>query len=114
MVTGRARARLQTVPLAFLVVFFVWPVAHMLVRFVRWGDVVRVVTDPSLRGVAWFTLWQAAFSSLLTLCVGLPVTLAVSRWGSSGSVVNVALGTALWSTWEAAAAVMNFNVYNTT
>ena len=83
--TGRARARLQTVPLAFLVVFFIWPVAHMLVRFVRWGDVVRVVTDPSLRGVAWFTLWQAVVSTVLTLVIGLPVTWAVSRWAVPGS-----------------------------
>lgn len=83
--TGRARARLQTVPLAFLVVFFVWPVAHMLVRYVRWGDVVRVVTDPSLRGVAWFTLWQAVVSTVLTLVIGLPVTWAVSRWAVPGS-----------------------------
>lgn len=84
-VTGRARARLQAAPLAFLAVFFAWPVAHALVQWVRWDAVSHVLTDRSLRGVAWFTLWQAAVSTALTLAVGLPVTWAVSRWAVPGA-----------------------------
>ena len=81
----RVRARLQAVPLAFVGVFFAWPVAHAVVRYLRWDGVSRVLTDASLRGVLRFTLWQAVVSTALTLAVGLPVTWAVSRWAVPGS-----------------------------
>ena len=91
---AHVRARLQVVPLAFIGVFFVWPVAHVVVRFVRWEDITRVLTDDSLRGVAWFTLWQALVSTALTLAVGLPVTWAISRWAVPGAGVVRGLVTA--------------------
>ncbi len=71
--------RLQVLPLLFLGVFFLWPVASMLARYVRLSTLSDVITDHSLRGVWWFTLWQAALSTLLTLLVGLPITWALSR-----------------------------------
>jgi len=82
---GRGRgAALVVGPLAFLGVFFAWPLAVVLARgfgfdaspFAPLGD---VLTDPSLRAVAWFTLWQAVASTLLTLAVGLPVAAVLSR-----------------------------------
>lgn len=94
MRAGRVRARLQAVPLAFIGVFFAWPVAHMALRYVRWDDITRVISDDSLRGVAWFTLWQAVVSTVLVLAVGLPVTWAVSRWAVPGSRVVQGLVTA--------------------
>lgn len=66
------------VPLVFLAVFFGYP----LWALVRTGlapdgswdlDAARgVTTDGALWRVAWFTAWQAAVSTLLTLAVGLP------------------------------------------
>ena len=43
------------------------------------SPVTDVFTDPTLRGIAWFTLWQAALSTLLTLAVALPAAYVVSR-----------------------------------
>ena len=55
------------VPLTFMLVAFVYPLANILATGLAseggalkaFGD---VFTRPSLRGVAWFTLWQATCS----------------------------------------------------
>src|SRR5690606_22924 len=70
---GAAAALLSLPPLAFLGVFFVVPVSTIVLLGLRpdgdWqlGVVVDVLADPHLRGVVWFSTWQAAVSTLLTL-----------------------------------------------
>lgn len=91
----RARWRwgLAAVPLAFLAVFFVWPVAAIIGRGLRpdgrWdlSPVTEVVTDPVLRRVAWFTLWQAVLSTVLTLALGLPGAAVFARYSFAGKRV---------------------------
>ena len=72
------RLAVAVVPLAFLAVFFAYPVLAIVGRGLvpHWspdldplGD---VVTDAALRHIAWFTVWQATLSTLLTLAVGRP------------------------------------------
>ena len=76
---------LLAVPLGFLAVFFVWPVATIVATGLapdgdlELGAVGRVLTDPSVRSVAWFTLWQATVSTALTLLIGIPGAYALSR-----------------------------------
>ena len=82
---SRAGRRLQVIPLLLLAVFFVAPVASMVIRFARVDTLVDTVTDPSLRGVWWFTLWQATASTAATLLFGVPLTWAVSRFSFVGS-----------------------------
>lgn len=82
LVVGRCA---RAIPVAFIGVFFVWPVVHMAATRLRPGAVADVLTDASLRGVAWFTLWQAVASTALSLAIGLPLTWAVSRWRFPGS-----------------------------
>ncbi len=86
--TARGRAAqlaLLVVPVAFLGVFFAWPVARIvglgLLPDGRLdpGSVAEVLTDPGVRRVAWFTLWQAVASTLLTLALGLPGAYVLSR-----------------------------------
>jgi thiamine transport system permease protein len=86
----RARAALLAAPIAFLGVFFVWPVANIVGEGLR-GDgrwdlsgVGDVLGDPALRGVAWFTLWQAAASTLLTLLLALPAAHVLARYDFRG------------------------------
>jgi thiamine transport system permease protein len=73
------------VPAAFLAVFFLYPVATIVVTGLapeghpELGVLGRVVTDPSVREVAWFTLWQALLSTAATLAVGLPGAYVLSR-----------------------------------
>src|SRR6202008_1480906 len=70
---------------AFFVLFFVYPVVSILGRGLRsddgWqlGAVGDAFTDPGLRRVAWFTLWQAVVSTALTVVVGLPAAYCFAR-----------------------------------
>ena len=77
-------------PLAFLAAFFVWPVVNIIGEGLR-GDgrwdlsgVADVLGDPALRAVAWFTLWQAAASTTLTLVVALPAAHVFARYEFRG------------------------------
>ena len=72
-------AWLAVVPLAFLGVFFVYPVVTILGARARRPTARSTSTrsatcspTPSLRHVVWFTVWQAALSTVLTLAVALP------------------------------------------
>ena len=72
-------------PVVFLTVFFVIPVANTLLRFFRFSDFSNAFGNQSLRGVAWFSLWEAVVSTCITLAIGLPVTWALSRFTFRGS-----------------------------
>ncbi len=81
---------LAAIPAAFLAVFFVVPVGSIIDLGLRPGgrwdlsEFGEVLGDPALRGVVWFTIWQAAVSTLLTLVVGLPIAYALARFEFRG------------------------------
>lgn len=85
------------VPLAFLAIFFVWPVAAIIGRGLHPGDhwemgvVGRVLSDPAYRQVAWFTLWEATASTAVTLVVALPMAALFGRFEFPGKRVLWAL-----------------------
>src|SRR5262249_31372327 len=74
------RAALLALPLAFLVIFFVWPVATIIGKGIGAEGFRQVFSDERLRGIAWFTLWQATVSTLLTLAIALPGAYVLSRY----------------------------------
>lgn len=90
---------LLAAPVAFLVAFFVWPVANIVGEGLRgeagWdlAGVGEVLGDAELRQVAWFTLWQAAASTALTLLVGLPAAHVLARYEFRGRRAVQALAT---------------------
>ncbi len=93
----RARAALLAGPVLFLAAFFVWPVTNIIGEGLR-GDagwdlsgVGDVLGDPALRGVAWFTLWQAAASTVLTLLLAMPAAHVLARYEFRGRRVVQAL-----------------------
>ncbi len=70
------------VPAAFLAVFFLYPVASILARGLGgegWDALGELATSARQREVVWFTFWQAAVSTLLTLVVGLPAAGVLAR-----------------------------------
>ncbi|MEX2032656.1 MAG: ABC transporter permease subunit, partial [Dehalococcoidia bacterium] len=93
------RAAIWALPLAFVGFFFVYPVVTILGRGL-WpggdldlsplGDVLGAA---DLRGVVWFTVWQAALSTLLTLVVALPAAYVVTCYRFRGRLVVRALMT---------------------
>jgi thiamine transport system permease protein len=83
------------VPVAFLAVFFAWPLLAILERsLVSDGalDVpLDVLTRSSTLEVAWFTLWQATASTALTLVAALPLAWALARFSFRGRALVEAL-----------------------
>lgn len=81
---------LAALPLAFIGLFFVWPVATILLRGFAPGGALdlsmplQVLTRPETLGVAWFTFWQAVASTLLTLALGLPGAYVLARFDFPG------------------------------
>ncbi len=80
-----ARLALAAVPAVFLALFFAYPVAAITARGLydggRWRPdrIAAVLTDPDIVGVVWFTLWQAAASTVLTLLLALPGAYVLAR-----------------------------------
>ncbi|WP_230423938.1 ABC transporter permease [Streptomyces radicis] len=79
------RLALLAVPLAFFALFFAYPVAAITGRGLRadgaWqlSRALDVLTAPGIGDVLWFTLWQAAASTALTLALGLPGAYVFAR-----------------------------------
>ena len=88
-------AALAAVPLAFLAVFFAWPLLAILERSLGSGDGLDlpwdVLTQGSTLEIAWFTLWQAAASTGITLVAGLPLAWALARFSFRGRSLVEAL-----------------------
>ena len=94
-----ARRAAIAVPLLFLATFFAYPVITIIGRGV-WpggaidlGPLASAFTDSSLRGVVWFTIWQAAVSTALTLAIGIPGAYVIARLDFRGRAVVRALVT---------------------
>lgn len=86
--TGRLLAAVP--PLAFLAVFFVWPVVAIILRGLRpggrwdfsaFGD---VLADGSMRRVLWFTLWESVASTVVCVLVALPAAAMFARYRFRG------------------------------
>jgi thiamine transport system permease protein len=73
-------------PLAFLGLFFLYPLAAIVERGLR-GDgdsALGVLSDATTREVVWFTVWQAVASTLLTIAVALPAAYVLGRYRFRG------------------------------
>ena len=84
-------------PLLFLAVFFFYP----LLRIVQmsfavdgdgpWAGIGAMARQPFFWRVLWFTTWQAAASTLLTLLIGLPLAYVFARYTFRGKGLLQAL-----------------------
>lgn len=99
---GNATVRLllvltALVPLAFLTVFFLWPLASMLERGFHPGDtwdfsaVGEVLSRPRTLRVLTFTVVMAAAGSVLSLLIGLPLAYVLYRLDFPGRALLRAL-----------------------
>jgi thiamine transport system permease protein len=90
---------LATIPLAFLALFFFYPLLAILqVSFMpdgvwTWEGVARVAETPYFARVLGFTVAQAAASTLLTLLLGLPIAYLFARWEFRGQAFMRAVTT---------------------
>lgn len=88
---------LYSLPLIFLAIFFFYPLARILQEsLIADGrlDLVGVLdtlTAPFVWKVLWFTIWQAALSTLCTLLLGLPLAYLFSHFDFPGKTIIKAL-----------------------
>jgi thiamine transport system permease protein len=92
--TGRAtrvtRFASFALPGAFLAVFFAYPVVTIIGRGLWPGGhldvspIGDVLGDSTYRGIVWFTVWQAAVSTVLTLVLGIPLAYVLARYRFAG------------------------------
>ena len=86
-------------PLIFLAVFFFYPLASIFgVSLTQNGTLdlsgfVQLVISPYYRDTLWFTLWQAALSTLLTLALALPGAYVFTRYRFPGKSLLLSLAT---------------------
>jgi len=70
--------------LLFGLAFFVWPMVAILTTGLR-NDPERAWSAVASSGsVVWFTLWQAAVSTLITVAIGLPIAWILARFEFPG------------------------------
>ena len=101
LATRLARGLVGVLPVAavgaFMVLFFAWPIAGVIVRGLGGTGPAAVLGDvlgsTSSRSVIWFTLWQAAVSTALTVAVALPAAGAMARLRFRGQRLLRALAT---------------------
>ena len=96
MTAGRL---LLLVPLAYLGVFFLYPLVAILTRSLGGeagyglGPFRILLADSYYLGRIWFTIWQAVVSTLLTLAVGLPAAYLFARYEFRGKTLLKAVTT---------------------
>jgi thiamine transport system permease protein len=86
-VSSRAwRVTTYGVPLAFLTLFFLYPLAAIVERGLSGeGDSpLGVLTAMSTRQVVWFTIWQALASTALTIAVAVPAAYVLGHYRFRG------------------------------
>lgn len=80
-------------PLWFLVLFFFYPLGAILARAASLPGKLGLSDLAYLGRVLWFTTWQAALSTLLTLLLGLPGAHVFARYRFPGKSLLQALTT---------------------
>ncbi|MFI1305185.1 ABC transporter permease [Streptomyces sioyaensis] len=84
------RLGLMAVPLAFFALFFAYPVVAIVGRGLKEGGAWQfgrfgaVLSEPDVVQVLWFTVWQAAASTVLTLLIALPGAYVFARFDFPG------------------------------
>ncbi|HEY4690214.1 MAG TPA: iron ABC transporter permease [Anaerolineae bacterium] len=95
----KRRSILVLIPLAFLGVFFFYPLAAIVARGLAPGGVLdlsafgRIARSPFYLDTLWFTFWQAALSTLLTVVAAMPAAYVFACYAFRGKALIRALTT---------------------
>lgn len=81
------------IPTIFIGYFFVYPLVRILWLGLSELSIGATGIEARLLRVGWFTIWQAALSTILTFVVAAPLTWAVSSFEFRGRRLAMALAT---------------------
>lgn len=76
---------LLLVPLVFIFLFYFFPLTSVLKRVFADVSSFDAIKNKSVIDVVWFTVWQAAVSTALTILLGLPAAWIFSRFRFRGN-----------------------------
>ncbi len=93
MVRNLRIAILWGVPLLFIGYLFLYPLTRILTESLTGQGFEELLSRDRFLNSAWFTLWQALVSTILTLIASLPLTWALSRFNFRGKQLIRALVT---------------------
>ncbi len=97
LIRGAAGALPAAAVGGFMALFFVWPIGGVIARGLGGTGPAAALGDVlgsgSHRSVIWFTVWQAAVSTALTVAVALPAAGAMARLNFRGQRLLRALAT---------------------
>lgn len=88
---------LYAIPLVFLFLFFLYPLGSILVLSLRPGaewdfsGFTRIITSTYYRDTLFFTIWQAALSTFLTIGLALPGAYIFTRFRFPGKSILMSL-----------------------
>jgi thiamine transport system permease protein len=85
-----SRKLLWAIPLVFVAVLFYWPIAKISSLGLA-GDWFTTLLEPKTIGVVWFTLWQAALSTFVTVVIAIPGAYVLYRKSFRGQRAVLAL-----------------------
>jgi thiamine transport system permease protein len=84
-------------PLAFLAIFFFYPLASITLRGLAPQGVIdlsafgKIIGSEFYRETLWFTFWQAAVSTVLTIIIAFPAAYVMARYTFRGKSLISAL-----------------------
>lgn len=81
---GRLVIGLTVLPVGFIVLFYAWPFLTLLGRGISPASIADTLGSSTTWRIAWFTVWQAIASTVLTLLIGLPAAYVVARYRFRG------------------------------
>ena len=81
---------LWAIPLTFVAVLFYWPIAKITSLGFS-GDWLATLREPKTLEVIWFTLWQAAVSTFVTVLIAVPGAYLLYRKSFAGQSLIKAL-----------------------
>ncbi len=84
------RKLLWAIPLTFVAVLFYWPISKITALGLS-GDWLETLGNPKTLEVIWFTLWQAALSTAVTLLIAIPGAYLLHRRSFPGQGLVKAL-----------------------
>lgn len=95
----RTGIHIVLLPLIFLAVFYFYPLIKIFILSFRpegvWdpGNLHKLITTGHYVRILWFTFWQAAVSTLLTLLLALPAAYVFATYDFPGKMVLQSLAT---------------------
>ena len=71
----------------FVGIFIMLPVGNIFIDSIRWDSFTHVIDDTRIHHVLWITWWQAAWSTVLALTIGIPLAAVLAHHRFKGKRV---------------------------